>query len=71
MARTLSQLSDLYDALVNRIQNMPTSDQIDALTDLITTQHTTILDLVNALTERMQAMEDWQLIHIQDADAHS
>lgn len=70
MALTNQQLTDQYNALVNRIQGMPTTAQIDALTDLINVQHTTILDLVEALTVRMQTMEDWRITHMTDADAH-
>lgn len=71
MAYTLEQLSTQYDALVNRIQGMPTTTQIDALTDLITVQHQTIMDLVSALTARMQVIEDWRITHQTDDSAHS
>lgn len=71
MAYTLDQLSQYYDALANRIQGTPTSTQINDLTDLIAVQHQTILDLIAAITTRIQSIEDWKLSHIQDADAHS
>ena len=70
MAMTLDELTTAYNALVNRIQGMPTTTQIETLTDLVTTQHTTILDLVNALTARIEVVEDWRIIHMSDSDAH-
>lgn len=70
MAYTLSQLTSLYNALNNRIQGMPTNDDIDTLTDLINTYQTAVLELIEAMTERLQALEDWKLVHIQDSDAH-
>ena len=70
MAYTLTQLSDLYNAIITRVQGLPTNREIDTLTDLITTQHVALLELIEAITERLQAIEDWKLVHIQDADAH-
>jgi len=68
---TLQQLSDYYDALVNRVQSIPTNAQITTLTNLVTLQHTTQLDLIAALAERVRILEDWKLIHMVDEDAHS
>lgn len=71
MAYTLQQLSDLYAAMATRIAGLPTNEQITALTDLVTVQHTTILDLISALTTRVDNLEDWRLTHSQDEDAHT
>ena len=71
MAMTNEELTTAYNALVNRVQRIPTTTQIDELTDLITLQHQTLLDLVEALSARMTVLEDWRIIHIDDNDAHS
>lgn len=71
MAYTLTQLSTYYDAIQKRLSQIPTSDQIDDLTDLITNQHTAYTALVNALTARVQALEDRLLAHIAETDAHA
>jgi len=71
MAMTNQELTDVYNALVNRVQGIPTTTQIDALTDLVTIQHQALLDLVAALTARIQVLEDWRIIHMNDQAAHA
>ena len=71
MARTQEQIDAALDYLATRVQSVPTQEQISTLTDTLTTQHVELLTLVAALTARIQALEDWKLVHEQDVNAHS
>ena len=66
MAYTLDQLSTYYDSINSLVNQLATSTEINTLTALLSVQHTTLLDLVTALTTRIQNLEDWKIAHQAD-----
>jgi predicted PurR-regulated permease PerM len=70
MARTQEQIDNALDYLETRVQSVPTQEQITTLTDSINNYQVATANLINMLVERIQALEDWKLIHEQDANAH-
>ena len=71
MSYTDEQIETTLDYLKSRVQGIPTNDQITSMLQNITNQYTALQDLIEALTARMQALEDMQLTHEQDTAAHS
>ena len=64
MSLTNAELTSLYTTLAALVNGAATWEQVDNLVDTVAANHAAVLDLIEALTERIEALETAYLNHL-------